>query len=332
MESNDSPEIPDRGETSDIPGLPSGVNLYPVQVTINVAFMGSASGLAYRRERAHKAFPLWFLSPLCLSLCENPPLHLCMSPLANYIICFFSFSIEQCPSKIQFTLISINVKSTASVWMAISGSPGRCGGHRTEAAATGRTEIWPPPRHHHQHNDPSRPAWVTLQIWLVQLRVFSPVLTSAGLPPHDAYRCHWFPQQTSPADCQFFLPVYDIKVGLKTPLPSLSSLSLLPPPLLLILRSGNADAEIKILSADTENPPQPKVPSDNYSSKFRESELAWFFSPFKGVTKNFQRVMSNAMNFIFWRRKSRHAGCGLSRDPTVLHFTAEDQIQQPRHR
>ena len=24
MESNDSPEIPDRGETSDIPGLPSG--------------------------------------------------------------------------------------------------------------------------------------------------------------------------------------------------------------------------------------------------------------------------------------------------------------------
>ena len=26
MESNDSPEIPDRGETSDIPGLPSGEN------------------------------------------------------------------------------------------------------------------------------------------------------------------------------------------------------------------------------------------------------------------------------------------------------------------
>ena len=26
MESNDSPEIPDRGETSDIPGLPSGIN------------------------------------------------------------------------------------------------------------------------------------------------------------------------------------------------------------------------------------------------------------------------------------------------------------------
>ena len=25
MESNNSPEIPDRGETSDIPGLPSGV-------------------------------------------------------------------------------------------------------------------------------------------------------------------------------------------------------------------------------------------------------------------------------------------------------------------
>ena len=27
MESNDSPEIPDRGETSDIPGLPSGVTM-----------------------------------------------------------------------------------------------------------------------------------------------------------------------------------------------------------------------------------------------------------------------------------------------------------------
>ena len=27
MESNDSPEIPDRGETSDIPGLPSGAPL-----------------------------------------------------------------------------------------------------------------------------------------------------------------------------------------------------------------------------------------------------------------------------------------------------------------
>ena len=27
VESNDSPEIPDRGETSDIPGLPSGVIL-----------------------------------------------------------------------------------------------------------------------------------------------------------------------------------------------------------------------------------------------------------------------------------------------------------------
>ena len=26
MESNDSPEIPDRGETSDIPGIPSGAD------------------------------------------------------------------------------------------------------------------------------------------------------------------------------------------------------------------------------------------------------------------------------------------------------------------
>ena len=36
MESNDSPEIPDRGETSDIPGLPSGArkdNLLPCIMT-----------------------------------------------------------------------------------------------------------------------------------------------------------------------------------------------------------------------------------------------------------------------------------------------------------
>ena len=30
MESNDSPEIPDKGETSDIPGLPSGAVLTQV--------------------------------------------------------------------------------------------------------------------------------------------------------------------------------------------------------------------------------------------------------------------------------------------------------------
>ena len=30
VESNDSPEIPDRGETSDIPGLLSGATIYDV--------------------------------------------------------------------------------------------------------------------------------------------------------------------------------------------------------------------------------------------------------------------------------------------------------------
>ena len=30
VESNDSPEIPDRGETSDIPGLPSGVGRWSI--------------------------------------------------------------------------------------------------------------------------------------------------------------------------------------------------------------------------------------------------------------------------------------------------------------
>ena len=37
MESNDSPEIPDRGETSDIPGLPSGVMMMMMmETTTNV--------------------------------------------------------------------------------------------------------------------------------------------------------------------------------------------------------------------------------------------------------------------------------------------------------
>ena len=38
MESNDSPEIPDRGETSDIPGLPSGVlplNVLSAQLSVS---------------------------------------------------------------------------------------------------------------------------------------------------------------------------------------------------------------------------------------------------------------------------------------------------------
>ena len=33
MESNDSPEIPDRGETSDIPGLPSGDKSWNIEST-----------------------------------------------------------------------------------------------------------------------------------------------------------------------------------------------------------------------------------------------------------------------------------------------------------
>ena len=37
MESNDSPEIPDRGKTSDIPGLPSGAKVRDVnQVQVDL--------------------------------------------------------------------------------------------------------------------------------------------------------------------------------------------------------------------------------------------------------------------------------------------------------
>ena len=54
------------------------------------------------------------------------------------------------------------------------------------------------------------------------------------------------------------------------------------------------------------------------------------FSCFQGVTKNFQRVTPNAINLrAFWRQNSKllkawHAGCGLSHDLTVLHFTGEE--------
>ena len=42
MESNDSPEIPDRGETSDIPGLPSGGVLHEV-ICVGIEFQTDAS-------------------------------------------------------------------------------------------------------------------------------------------------------------------------------------------------------------------------------------------------------------------------------------------------
>ena len=39
MESNDSPEIPDRGETSDIPGLPSRARVKTREVAVVVAVL-----------------------------------------------------------------------------------------------------------------------------------------------------------------------------------------------------------------------------------------------------------------------------------------------------
>ena len=41
MESNDSPEIPDRGESSDIPGLPPGAVAQTVKVTSTRVFWGA---------------------------------------------------------------------------------------------------------------------------------------------------------------------------------------------------------------------------------------------------------------------------------------------------
>ena len=62
------------------------------------------------------------------------------------------------------------------------------------------------------------------------------------------------------------------------------------------------------------------------------SELTWdIYFLFLGVTKHFQRIMSNAMNLnTFCKRKSKFsrptmlvAACFVI--PTVLHFIAEDQ-------
>ena len=55
MESNDSPEIPDRGETSDIPGLPSGIpsgHLWSVIWTV-ARMLDSSQGLDILLSRGH---------------------------------------------------------------------------------------------------------------------------------------------------------------------------------------------------------------------------------------------------------------------------------------
>ena len=57
MESNDSPEIPDRGETSDIPGLPSGAGL---KETFIKRYIAERSIRAERQEEhSEKAESCW---------------------------------------------------------------------------------------------------------------------------------------------------------------------------------------------------------------------------------------------------------------------------------
>ena len=72
MELNDSPEIPDRGETSNIPGLPSGI----VSYTDGFIYQTTKSGMTqiYIKqnihkhwtpvEKAHKARTRWYRGPL----------------------------------------------------------------------------------------------------------------------------------------------------------------------------------------------------------------------------------------------------------------------------
>ena len=52
MESNDSPEIPDRGETADIPGLPSGSMIKTIiTIAIIAAYRGENNIKCLRKHK-----------------------------------------------------------------------------------------------------------------------------------------------------------------------------------------------------------------------------------------------------------------------------------------
>ncbi len=53
MEPNDSPEIPDRGETSDIPGLPSGVSITTrvLCIQVHAYYLYEYTGAVYTGKR-----------------------------------------------------------------------------------------------------------------------------------------------------------------------------------------------------------------------------------------------------------------------------------------
>ena len=54
MESNDSPEIPDSGETSDIPGLPSGADPPRGSTITSLCFADDVDGLSGEEEELAK--------------------------------------------------------------------------------------------------------------------------------------------------------------------------------------------------------------------------------------------------------------------------------------
>ncbi len=68
MESNDSPEIPDRGETSDIPGLPSGVLHITTTTTKKVKLYTTACENDSMRKSAITLFFFLFFFYVCSSL------------------------------------------------------------------------------------------------------------------------------------------------------------------------------------------------------------------------------------------------------------------------
>ena len=66
MESNDSPEIPDRGETSDIPGLPSGDLEREQSLAVAKGCRGIPSPTSSFKERT---FELWVINRWGLNFC-----------------------------------------------------------------------------------------------------------------------------------------------------------------------------------------------------------------------------------------------------------------------
>ena len=99
MESNDSPEIPDRGETSDIPGLPSGVTLQK-NLILNILVISHTHTASHFCPRCVSVcvfsfFKLCVCVCVCVCLCICACVHVCErergGPSKPMLLCFFIF-------------------------------------------------------------------------------------------------------------------------------------------------------------------------------------------------------------------------------------------------